>query len=92
MRAKHRKAKSTKDWRKLAPHLKSERKALLARCGKKAFLQPSKLKFPIMARYGSCVVDCEGLRAAKARAMQFGHKAIAAKADRTGKRASCRWA
>lgn len=92
MRTIDRRSKSTKGWRKLAPKSPSERRALLARCGKRAFLQPSKLKFPIMRKTGPCVVDCEGLRAAKARAAQYGHTSIAKKAEAKGKRGSCRWA
>lgn len=92
MKATHRTARTTKGWRARAPKLRSERRALLARCGSRAFLQPSKLKFPIMAKSGPCVVDCEALRAAKSRAAQFGHSAVAKKAESKGKRAACRWA
>jgi hypothetical protein len=82
----------SKSWRSRAPKTKRERRALLARCGAKAFLQPSKLKFPIMAKRGPCVPDCAGLRAAKSRAAQYGHRTVAKKAEAKGKRASCRWA
>jgi len=92
MKAKHKTARTTKGWRKLAPKIPSERRALLARCGAKAFLEPKKLKFPIMAKTGPCVVDCEGLRTAYARAKQFRHTKAAAKAKRLGKRAACHWA
>jgi hypothetical protein len=92
MRASHKAARSTKGWRRRAPHLKSERKALHARCGAKAFLDPKRLKFPIMAKHGPCVPDCEGIRAAKSRAAQFHHRHAAAKAERLGKRAACHWA
>jgi hypothetical protein len=91
-RARNRRAKSTKGWAKRAPKTKAERKALKARCGAGAFLQPGKLAFPIMAKTGPCVPDCEGLRAAKSRAAQFGHRAIAKRAARAGKSRSCRWA
>lgn len=91
MQAKHRGARTTKGWRRRAPKTKSEREALYARCGAKAFLDPKKLKFPIMAKSGSCVVDCEGLRAAKSRAGQYKHRKVKAKAARMGKRAACHW-
>lgn len=91
MRATHRASRTTKGWRKLAPKIPSERRALLARCGTKAFLDPRKLKFPIMAKKGPCVADCEGLRAAYARAKQYRHPTAAAKAKRLGKRAKCHW-
>jgi hypothetical protein len=91
MRATHRKAKTTKGWRKAAPKIPSERRALLARCGKKAFLEPSKLKFPIMPKHGACRPDCEGLRSAFARANQYGHTTIAARARKKAKAARCAW-
>jgi hypothetical protein len=92
MRATHKKARSTKGWRRRAPHTKSERRALMARCGSKAFLDPKHLKFPIMAKNGPCVPDCEGIRAAKSRAAQFHHRKAKAKATRLGSRAACHWA
>lgn len=92
MKASHKTARSTKGWRKRAPYLKSERRALLARCGAKAFLDAKHLKFPVMAKDGPCRIDCEGLRAAKSRAAQFHHRKVAVKVERMGKRASCRWA
>lgn len=91
MKARHRTATTTKGWSKLAPKKPSDRRALLARCGTKAFLQPSKLKFPIMAKTGACIVDCEGLRTAYARAKQFKHPSVAAKARKKAKAARCSW-
>ena len=92
MRASHRKARSTKGWRKRAPKLVSERRALYARCGAKAFLDPKHLKFPIMAKSGPCVIDCAGLESAVRRAGQYKHRKIETKASRLGKRAACHWA
>jgi hypothetical protein len=92
MKATHKRSRTTKGWRKLAPKTKGERTALYARCGTKAFLDPKNLKFPVMAKTGPCVIDCEGLRAAKARAAQFKHRKVGAKAKRLGKRAACHWA
>lgn len=76
-------------WRRNAPKTKAERRALLARCGSRAFLQPGKLKFPIMRKHGPCVVDCAGLKAAKSRASQYGHRAVAKKATAKASRAAC---
>jgi len=90
MKAKHTQSRTTKGWRKLAPKTTGERRVLLARCGAKAFLDPKNLKFPVMAKTGPCVVDCEGLRAAKARAAQFKHRKISAKAERLSRRTACR--
>lgn len=74
-----------KSWSRRAPKTKVERKALLARCGRKAFLDPANLKFPIMAKSGPCVPDCAGLKAAKSRAGQFHRRKIKAKAARAGR-------
>lgn len=92
MKAKHTKDRSTKGWSKRAPKLVSQRRRLLAKCGTKAFLTPAKLKFPIIAKTGPCVVDCAGLRAAYARARQFHHPVAAKKAQLLAVRAKCRWA
>lgn len=90
-RASHRRSHKVKGWRKRSPHISSERRELLARCGKKAFLQPSKLKFPIVSKYGPCVLDCEGLRVAYARGKQYKHKAVASKAHKIAKTIKCEW-
>lgn len=92
MKATHKRARTTKGWRARAPKIPSERRELYARCGAKAFLEPKNLKFPVMAKTGPCVVDCEGLRAALSRAKQYRHPKAAAKAKRLGKRAACHWA
>lgn len=76
-------------WRTRAPKTKGERSALYMRCGAKAFLDPTNLKFPIMAKHGPCVPDCEGVRAAKSRAGQYHRGKIAKKAARISKRAAC---
>lgn len=91
MKATHKSARTTKGWKKRAPRTPHERRALLAHCGAKAFLDPKNLKFPVMAKSGRCIVDCEGLRAAKSRARQFHHAKVAVKATRMGKRAACHW-
>jgi hypothetical protein len=92
MKATYKTARTTKGWRKRAPKTVSERRALLARCGSKAFLDAKNLKFPVMAKTGPCVLDCEGVRAAKSRARQFHHGKVATKAVRMGRRAACHWA
>lgn len=69
-----------KGWHKRAPKTGRDRRALLARCGRDAFLEPGNLKFPVVAKTGGCAVDCAGAQAALVRARQFGHKAAAAKA------------
>lgn len=91
MKVTHKRAKSTKGWKKLAPKTPKERRTLLAHCGRKAFLMPSKLKFPIMAKSGACAVDCEGLRAAYARAKQGKHSTVAKRALAKARTAGCTW-
>ena len=103
-RAIKRKAKTTKGWGKRAPKTQQQRRRLLERCGPRAFLDPANLKYPIMAKSGRCVVDCQGLRAAKSRAGQMKSEARRArrspakfiklekKAQRKGAGARCRWA
>jgi hypothetical protein len=92
MRATNKRARSTKGWRRRAPKTKRERDALYTRCGAKAFLDPQRRKFPVMAKLGPCVPDCEGVRAAYARAKQYKYGKAAGKAKRLGVRAACRWA
>lgn len=71
-----------KGWSKRAPKTMKQRRALLARCGTKAFLDPKNLKFPIMAKSGPCVPDCGGVKAAYSRARQFKRSKVSAKARR----------
>jgi hypothetical protein len=57
-----------KKWSQIAPKTVGQRRALLKRCGRKAFLDPDNLTYPIMAARGPCVPNCEGLKAARSRA------------------------
>jgi len=91
-------------WHKVAPKTQQQRRALKDRCGDKAFLQPKDLKYPIMAKSGPCVINCQGLLAAKnrsslmiTRAKNAGQspkkfQSLRAKAQRKGKTAHCAWA
>lgn len=90
-RAIKRQAKTTRGWRARAPKTQQQRRKLHARCGNKAFLDPKNLKYPVMAKSGPCVIDCQGLRAAKSRAGQYHHRKLEKKADRLAKSAACRW-
>lgn len=78
-------------WGRKAPKTVHERRALLARCGARAFLDPKGMKFPVMPKRGACTVDCAGLRAAYARAKQYGHRKAAAQAKKLAGRAACAW-
>jgi hypothetical protein len=79
----------TKGWHKQSPKTKSERKRMLQRCGKKCFLKPSTLGYPICPK-GSCSPSQKGLESAYVRARQFKHQAIAKKAKSKMKRRSPR--
>jgi hypothetical protein len=85
-------AKSTKGWARLKPSRKSDRRALKKRCGASAFLDPKKLKYPVVAVGGGCTPDCRGIRSAKARAAQGRHRKLVAKAERLAKRVGCKFA
>jgi len=83
----HQGAKTTKGWPRIS---KRDRVKLLEQCGPEAFLQPEKLKFPVMTK--GCVLDCRGIRVAKSRAAQHHHRNIVSRADSVGRSAKCRWA
>lgn len=84
-------ARATAGWRARAPRTLCERRTLYMRCGKRAFLLPAQLKFPVMAKFGPCALDCCGLRAAKSRAAQHGYQNVVRVADRRARRAACSW-
>ena len=103
-RATHRTSRDVRGWGRRAPKTVKQRRQLIARCGRRAFLLPNTLRFPVIAKTGGCAYDCEGLRAAKARAAQQAsiarrkgkspakYNAAKRKAQRLGKRAACHWA
>ena len=77
-------------WAKAKPRTMGERRALKKRCGAAAFLDPSHLKYPIVAaRSSSCRPDCRGLRAAFSRASSRHRRKLVAKVDRLARRAGC---
>ena len=95
-RVRAREARTTRGWQRQASHKPGDRAELYMRCGARAFLAPNSRnpghsKFPIMPKHGPCEVDCRGLRAAKARAHQYGHYSAARKAESLAKRAHCSW-
>ena len=61
-------------WSKHAPKKTSERKELMKKCGKKCFLKPDKMKFPVCRK--DCSVDCKGLVAARIRARQWNYPEV----------------
>lgn len=87
-------AKDRKGWPKRVPNRLFLRRPLKAKCGSKCFVGKG-TSFPVCQKLtyskGKCVLDCEGLRAAFARARQTGRKAVARRAVRKACRASCTW-
>lgn len=69
----------TRGWKKVSPKSGSQRRAMLKKCGKKCFLSPSNLKFPICR--SNCVQDCRAIAAAKSRASQYKYAKVAARAS-----------
>lgn len=80
---------------KLQKKLQSKifRRQMLEKCGKKSFLLPDQLKFPIM-NPDNCKIDCKLLYSAYVRAKQFsgktpGYREIANKAKEILKEEGC---
>lgn len=75
------------------PKSKKSRQALRARCGVSAFMQPSKLGYPVVpARSRDCKPTCDGAESAYKRGAQQHHPAIRDAAKRLGARLGCPWA
>jgi hypothetical protein len=96
-RASHVKSRrGSKGWARVAPsRTGSTRATLRQKCGRKCFLLPRQLGFPVCPTYtgpASCRVDCRGVRAALTRAAQWHYPNVQASARALGKRAHCRWA
>jgi hypothetical protein len=66
---------------------KSNREKLLEKCGRKAFLMPDELKFPIMNP--KCEYDCSLLFAAYLRAREWHYDDIAEKAANLFNKLNC---
>jgi hypothetical protein len=65
----------SKKWSEEAPRGKAARERMSKQCGRKCFLLPSKLKFPVCRK--SCEPDCRGARAAYMRAKQHRYQGVA---------------
>ena len=77
----------SRGWADIAPRSKSEREALLKKCGKKCFLEPEALKFPVCDK--DCKVDYRGIQAAKIRASQWKHKNALKEVSKFEKKKQC---
>jgi hypothetical protein len=92
-RGRAKSAKTTHGWDRSAPKTKGERRALKKRCGRRAFLEPGLMKFPVVAKGSrACLPDCRALRVAKQRASAHGYVAARRKAQDIAERVGCRWA
>jgi len=84
-----------KGWAKASPKKGTQRELLLKKCGKKCFLRPSNLGFPVCPilknNYKDCKKDCRGLLAAKIRARQWKYNSIANKAQKLAIKEKCDW-
>ena len=82
---------SSRKWSRVAPKSVGDRRAVLAKCGRRCFLGPGK-SFPICARLGSgsgsgpCKIDRRGVAAAYSRAREWA--AITARKKRTSMKAA----
>jgi len=81
MRGWHDKAKSIRR--------RSSRHAMADRCGaRECFLEPGQLKYPVCPPH-SCEPSCQGIAAARARALILHRKDLVNKADRLAKKLGC---
>lgn len=92
----HKHDKTTAGWGKRKPGGQRERRQVRARCGAGAFAATyqGELKFPLVAKTGSCCLACDGARVAYQRASMH-HKrypGVAAKIRSRAKTAGCAWA
>ena len=80
----------TSGWRAQAPHSINPRRKLMERCGEGAFLEPKKLKFPIVpAKSKVCKPSCKGIESALVRAKQNKHPSAAKKAEELLEKLNC---
>ncbi len=92
-RKSRQKSKRKRSWKKNAPRLRSQRKKLYKRCGRKCFLDAENLKFPICSKYArKCTISNIGLLSAYKRAMQYKYYDIAEKAIKLGRKHGFHWA
>ena len=78
---------SIKGWSSRKPQNRSERKRLLKKGGRKCFLEPNELKFPVCNQWGN--YDCGGIHAAKTRARGKKHSKARSRAESLWKKGKC---
>jgi len=88
-RSKRSLASATRGWKKMNPKNISTRREMMSKCGRKCFLMPDELKFPICSKSGSCKLNCRGVVSAKVRAGQWKYKSVMKKADVLIKKFKC---
>ena len=80
-------------WKEKKPHTTKERNELMDKCGKDAFLLPSRKKFPICNKItkedDKCSYNCKGLKAAASRAGEWGYKTVLKTSKRLTKELDC---
>jgi hypothetical protein len=84
-------SRQSRGWSRVAPKTVGDRRAVLAKCGRRCFLGPG-LTFPVCARAsasaGDCKVDRRGVAAAYSRARQWA--SITARKKRTSSASKAR--
>ena len=84
-----------KGWGEEKPESRGERRAVMHKCGKKCFLNPKTMGFPICQKLekasDECQLDCRGILAAKVRAAQWHYNDVRNVADAIGEEKGCRW-
>lgn len=80
-------------WGEKKPHKVGERRKLLEKCGKDAFLLPDKMKFPVCNKIDKkttkCTYNCRGLKAASSRAGQWKYDKVLKKSKEITKTLGC---
>lgn len=75
---KRRSKSPTRGWAKQSPG-RAQREKMKAKCGKKCFLSPQKMKYPICTK-NTCKINCKGVHAAYQRSKQYKKPHLSTKA------------
>lgn len=85
----------TAGWHAASPQKGRQRQTLYKKCGRKCFLRPNDLGYPICQKCNgdrcSCKVDCRATRAAYSYARKYKASNIANAARRVAKQVGCEW-
>jgi len=86
---------ATSYWDAISPRTGEERQTVRSNCGRKCFLMPAQMKFPICRSCGrshcSCAPDCSALKAAVIRSGQWGYQGVHRRARKMFDDLGCAW-